>query len=352
MKLIDRHVLKNFLVPFAYILISLLGLFLVYDISSKTARFLRHHIPFLTILRFYSLYIPQLIALGLPMVILLATVLGMGRMSKNNEITAMRACGVSVLRIACPLFVVGLLLAVVGFFLFDRVVNRTYAETERLEEEFKGRATTQGVIEGGHFLTGSPASVVTFREYDPQRKQLKALSWEQETNDPEAKIIFTAEMAVWIEDAWWASRVAIETPDGILTFHRKMKMYDWHCLPEEITGKKLPEEMSLAELRKNIRMYKSAPQKIRKLQIQLNRRVALPLLNLLVVAVALPFALKGGKRGGNVAIGVGISMLLCLAYYGLAVLMSLINSIPPWLGVWFPNLLFGTGGGIATLQID
>ena len=99
------------MVPFIYILVSLLGLFLVYDVSSKTARFVKNDVPFLTILRFYSLYIPQLIALGLPMIILLATVLGVGRLNKDNEITAMRACGVSVLRIALPLFVAGLLLA-------------------------------------------------------------------------------------------------------------------------------------------------------------------------------------------------------------------------------------------------
>jgi lipopolysaccharide export system permease protein len=352
MKLIDRHILKNFLVPFAYILISLLGLFLTYDISTKTARFLRQHVPFLRILKFYSLYIPQLIAFGLPMVILLATVLGIGRMSKNNEITAMRACGVSVLRVACPLFLVGLLLAAVGFFLLEKVVTRTFGETRRFEQELKGRTTPVAVTEAGHVVTGDEGAVLTYRAYDPSRRQLEGLSWEEETHNPKGKAVLTADMAVWIEDAWWAASVTIEFPDGTYTWHKKMKMYDWDFRPEEITGKKFAEEMTLVELRKGVHKYKTAPQKVRELQIQVHRRVALPLLNLVVIAVALPFALKGGKRGGSVAIGVGISMLLCLAYYGLTVFLSLVSAVPPWLGVWFPNILFGTGGGIATFRID
>ena len=352
MKLIDRHVLRNFLVPFAYILVSVLGLFLAYDVSSKTARFLRHHVPFSTIFRFYSMYIPQLIALGLPMITLLAVVLGIGRMTRNYEITAMRSCGVSVLRIALPILVTGVLFSAISFVLFEEVVSRTFGEMKRFEEEIKGRANVAEAIRGGHFLTDETGSLLTFEAFDPGRKQLDGVRWESETDSPSKRRVITAEMAVWIQDAWWAGSATVEYPDGTYTFHRKMKMYDWRFLPTEIKGRKFPEEMQFGELRQNIVKYKTAPQKVRELRIQVNRRVALPLLNLVVVLVALPFAVKSGKRGGSVAVGVGISMLLCLAYYGVTVLLSLVKSVPPWAGVWLPNILFGAGGGAATFRLD
>ncbi len=353
MRLLDRHILRNFLVPFIYILVSLLGLFLVYDVSSKTARFLKNDVPFLTILRFYSLYVPQLIALGLPMVILLATVLGVGRLNKDNEITAMRACGVSVLRIALPLFVAGLFLAGLGFLLFEEVVTRTFGEAKTFEETLKGRKVVKDIIPEGDFLTDESGSLLHFKLYRPDYKRFELLWWEKASDNPRGKLIVRAHRAVWMENAWWAFGVKVIRADGVHSpFYRKMKMYEWDFRPEEVTEKKFDEEMSLGELQKNIRKFRISPEKVRGLQIQLHRRMALPLLNLLVVAVALPFSLRGGRGSGNVAIGVGMCMLLCLGYYGLSVLLSLFRSMAPWIAVWLPNLLFGGGGLVATLRID
>jgi lipopolysaccharide export system permease protein len=353
MKLIDRHILKNFLAPFIYILVSLLGLFLVYDVSSKTARFLKHDVSLVRILRFYSLYIPQLVTLGLPMVILLAIVLGMGRMSKNNEITAMRACGVSVLRISSPLFIVALLLAVFSFFMFDRVVTQTYGEAKRFEDELKGKKTVKETIEMGYLLTDDMGSRLRFAKYLPKRKLFQDIEWQKESENPRARVTVTAFEAEWKEDSWWAFHVNVVAPDGTYSpFYRKMRMYEWDFRPEEVTEEKFPEEMSLKELVRNARRFQFSPETVRTLEVQIHRRLALPVLNLLVVAVALPFGLTGGKRGGSVAVGVGVSMLLCLAYYGVSVLISLLRPLPPWIAVWLPNLLFGAGGTIATLRID
>jgi len=353
MKLIDKHILRNFLIPFVYILVTLLGLFLIYDISSKTARFLKHQVPILTIINFYSLYVPQLIALGLPMVTLLAVVLGVGRMSKNNEITAMRACGVSLLRIALPLFIVGLLLAGLSFFLFEKVVTRTYGETKRFEEALKGRKVAREVIESGYLPTDEKGSRLQFIRFLPKQKRFQDILWQKETDNPDDKITVTALEARWIEDSWWAFRAIVEYPEGTYSpDYPKMRMYEWDFRPEEVTGERLDGEMAFAELQKNIRKYHATPQKVRRLQAELHRRLAMPALNLLVVAVALPFGLKGGKRGGSVGVGVGISMLLCLAYYGVSVLFSLFHGWPPWLAVWLPNALFAALGGTAISRMD
>jgi len=353
MKLIDKHILRNFMVPFAYILLSLVGLFLVYDVSSKIGRFLRHHVSVLTILKFYSLYVPQLVVLGLPLVTLLAVVLGVGRMGKNNEVTAMRACGVSVLRIASPLFAAGLLLAVVSFVMFEEVVARTYGETKGLEEELRGKKSPQDAIEMGYFLTDEKGSLLQFIKYLPRQRLFEDISWQTNSANPGRKIIIKGFKAQWIEDSWWAFGVWVLYPDGTYSpFYRKMKMYEWEFRPEEVSQQKFPEEMTFGELRKNIRKFRISPEKVRNLKVQLHRRAAFPALNLLVIAVALPFAVRGGQRGGSIAAGVGVSMLLCVGYYGLSVLISLFSDFPPWLGVWLPNLLFGAGGIVATLRID
>jgi lipopolysaccharide export LptBFGC system permease protein LptF len=183
------------------------------------------------------------------------------------------------------------------------------------------------------------------------------VSWKEKTDNPEGGIIIRAWRAIWMDDAWWAfgglTGIRIIYPDGTQSPpYRKRKMYEWQFRPEEVTAEKFPEEMTIPELRKNIRKFRVSPEKVKELRIQLHRRMALPLLNLLVVGVALPFALRGGRHGGSVAIGVGICMLLCLAYYGLSVLLSLVQPLPPWVAVWSPNLLFGCGGAIATLRID
>jgi lipopolysaccharide export system permease protein len=353
MKLIDRHILRSFLLALFYILISMLGLFLIYDISSKTARFLKHDVPFVDIVRFYSLYVPQLIALALPMVILMAIVLGIGRISKNNEITAMRACGVSILRVARPLFITGLLLAAGSFLVFEKLVTKTFGETKRFEQELKGNKPVKDIIHGGYFLTDLSGSLLRFEVYRPGYRRFERIFWKNQSNDPRGRITVKADRAVWMEDAWWAFGVNVVYPNGVYSpLLPKMKMYEWDFRPEDVTGETSPEEMSIGELRMNIRKFRISPEKVRQLRIQFHRRIVLPLLNLIVIGVALPFAVKGGTRGGNVAVGVGVCMLLCLAYYGLSVLLSLFRFIPPWIAIWTPNVLFGFGGLTATLRMD
>jgi lipopolysaccharide export system permease protein len=353
MKLIDRHILRNFLVPFFYILVSLLGFFLVYDVSSKTARFLKQQVSMLAIVKFYSLYIPQLIALGLPMVVLVSVVVGVGRMSRNNEVTAMRASGVSVLRIVRPVFAVGLLLAGISFTLFEKVVTRTFGEAREFELALKGQKKATSVISGGDLLTDDSGSLLLFDKYRRKEKRFESISWEKVTQNPKGKMVVTASKAEWKGDSWWAFGVRVAYPDDTHSpLYSKMKMYEWDFRPEDVLGKRWPEQMSLRELGKNIRRYRFAPQKARTLQTQLHRRLALPLLNPIAIAIALPFALKPRKGRGSTAIGVGICILVCASYYGLSVALSLPRAVPPWVATWLPNLLFGAGGATATVRIE
>ena len=119
--LIDRYLISSFLKKLLNILTIFVVIFLVVDIIDHIDKILDNSIPFNDISMLYLYSLPQYINIAFPMAVLISTVMTMTLLQKNNEVTALKASGVSIYRLATPFFVIGIFLCI-GMFYFENLV--------------------------------------------------------------------------------------------------------------------------------------------------------------------------------------------------------------------------------------
>ncbi len=107
MKLIDKYILRSLFVPTAYCLLTFCMLFVLFDLFDHLSDFIDAQTPFLQIVRYYFYILPAMLVFIVPISLLLGLLYGLWQLSKNNELTAMRASGVSLMRLTIPIMLAG-----------------------------------------------------------------------------------------------------------------------------------------------------------------------------------------------------------------------------------------------------
>ena len=109
--------------------------------------------------------------------------------------------------------------------------------------------------------------------------------------------------------------------------------------------------MNYAELASYIGDLKQSGFDTMRLRVQLNRKLAYPLITLVMALLAVPFALTVGKRGGLAGIATAIGMAILYTFVaGVFEAMGNVNALPPMLAAWSPDLLFAMAGGYLLLR--
>ena len=145
MKRIDSYVVRQF---FSLLGVSLLGfivIFLVVDAVENMDKFIDAEVPKGVIAAYYFHSIPWFVSIGLPMAVLVSTIFTVGLLSRRNELTAMKASGVSLYRIAMPLILCSILISGASFFFEDRVVTAGNQKRRAIEKDYL-------IKESGYFL--------------------------------------------------------------------------------------------------------------------------------------------------------------------------------------------------------
>ena len=109
MRILDRYVLKNFLVPFVLCFFGFLAIWLVFDLSDNGPDFIEAHVSPTRVAYFYATQLPAITVICLPVGLLLALLYSLSRMSRSNEIISMLTAGRSIVRLLLPLIAMGLL---------------------------------------------------------------------------------------------------------------------------------------------------------------------------------------------------------------------------------------------------
>ena len=123
LKKLDLYILSQFLVILFLSIVGFLSIFLVVDLIENLDRFMDNNVPKNIILEYYVYSLPYFLSIGLPMSVLISTVLSLGNLVKRNEWTAMKASGISIYRVAIPLILSGFVLSGFSFLLDNKLVS-------------------------------------------------------------------------------------------------------------------------------------------------------------------------------------------------------------------------------------
>ena len=132
MRLLSRYLLRQLVAPFLFGLAALTSLMLLSQIAKKFGALVGKGLPWGVIAEVFALSLPFIVAMTLPMAVLLAVLYAFSHLAADNEITAMRASGISVYQILAPVLAWGVVMAVINFAFVDQVLPRTNARLRGL----------------------------------------------------------------------------------------------------------------------------------------------------------------------------------------------------------------------------
>jgi lipopolysaccharide export LptBFGC system permease protein LptF len=115
---------------------------------------------------------------------------------------------------------------------------------------------------------------------------------------------------------------------------------------------KQSSEMNFEELRRYIRELQQSGFDVVRFKVQLEKKLAFPVITFVMAVLAIPFALSAGKRGAvaGVAVAVGIAVVYSVTS-GLFEAMGNISQLPPVMAAWSPDLIFALVGGYLILKV-
>src|SRR3989338_3779721 len=135
MRLLDRYLFRQVLAPLAFCLVGFISLTLIIDLFGHLDDILKKRIPWAIVAQYYGYFSPTIAVMTLPIAVLLTITFLLGHLHRHNEITAMRASGLSIPRIVAPFAVLGLLAATAVFLANEYVIPPATLRYEQINEQ-------------------------------------------------------------------------------------------------------------------------------------------------------------------------------------------------------------------------
>ncbi len=174
--ILDRYIARAWLRLLALCLGSFVAVYLVLDMMDKIPRFIRAGGQAGDMLLFFVCKLPEMVGQTVSFSILMATLLTLGLFSRNSEIIAMRSCGVSLLRIALPMLVLGLLVSLLQLANAELLIPKSYERMEYIERVQIRKQGINAVFKRNNIWFRSDAMIVQARLFEPQEKSLKGVT--------------------------------------------------------------------------------------------------------------------------------------------------------------------------------
>jgi lipopolysaccharide export system permease protein len=329
-------------------------LFVVVDLAQTLDRFLRVKPPIAYILEHFVYRLPAWLHDGLPIVMLVATIFLFLTLTRYHELTALKAAGVSLYRISAPIILLGLgVAAVAGLFqeLLLPSLNERGEEVDRVK--IRGQLPRHMQSRARLWLRGSDTRFYRVELLAPGTADLHGVTILELTPDFRLHSRLDARRAHWGGDAWELKEGAFREvrPDGqiesvpftVSTLNLDERIEDFTQIQKPVSA------MSYAELSEYVRKLEAAGFHAKKYMVELYAKLAFPLVNLIMVLIAIPFALEAPRS--TRLFGIGLAIVIMVGYvvvHQAAVALARADLLPPLLAAWTANVIF-LGLGLSLL---
>ena len=363
--LLDDYVMREYATNFAMILASFSAISIIFTFFELIGDIFRNRTPLFTVGDYLLNLIPFILYNVTPLCALVAVLVTFGALSRSSEITAMKATGVSLYRIVTPVLIVTMMISA-GLFAFDELyLPAANRRQEALLSVIKDKPAQTFLrpdrkwISGQTTASGEPSRIFYYQFFDADKNvfaNLSVFEFAPNTFALQHRIFaasarWDSRVNRWVFDDGWQRTFTDETvasyqPFTVATFP-EIREQPGYFKKENIPS----QEMSYGELSRYISDLKQSGFDTTRLSVQLNRKIAYPLITLVMAILAIPFSLSMGKKGSLAGIATAIG--LAIAYWvvaGLFEAMGNVNTLPPLLAAWSPDLLFGIAGTYLLLR--
>ncbi len=358
--ILDDYVLRDFGVNLAMVVAAFLMLLLVFTLFELLGDILRNQISPLVVGAYLLNVSPYFVYNITPLSMLLAVLITLGVMQRANEITAIKTTGISIYRIIAPLLVTSALLAI-GLFFADQVyLPHANKRQDALRNMIKGKPAQTYLNPDRKWIFGQHSDIYYYELFDPDRDQFGRLAVFQ--FDP---VTFQLTKRIYADRAHWEDSLQRwvctqgwerDLRGSAIENYRTFDVATFPSVSEPPTyfkkEVKQSSEMNYQELRRYIHDLQQSGFDVVRLRVQLQKKLAFPIITLVMAVLAIPFSLSAGRRGAitGVAVAVGIAVVYWTVA-GLFEAMGNISQLPPVLAAWSPDLIFALVGGYLVLKV-
>jgi LPS export ABC transporter permease LptG/LPS export ABC transporter permease LptF len=357
-QLLDTYVLTSFLFYFVMLLASFVLMTEVYNFFDLLGDIIRNGIAMSRVFTYLFFLTPMLIYETLPISVLVAVLVTFGVLTKHNEVTAFKACGISLHRLAIPVLAISGVFSA-GLFAFDHFyIPDANKKQDALRNEIKGRPTQTYLHPERKWIFGKGSSRIYYYKYfdnlESVMGNVSVFELDPKTFDLRREI--SAERAqwqpslrTWIFQSGWVRQVrpSTFTRFQVMTFSELDEPPDYFL--KEL---KQDKQMNFYELESYIGDLQQSGFDTIRLRVQLYKKFSVPLFALIMATISIPFGFLVGNRGAMA--GIGVSIGIAMAYWGVGKLFEQIgnaNQLPPGLAAWSPDVIFALAGTYLLLRM-
>jgi len=349
--ILDRYVARSWASHFMLVMAAFWSLFVLVNFMDLFDEIQTNKIKGVIVVRYYAFFSPGILHLLTPVGVLVAVLITYGLMSRRNEITALKAGGISVYRSAVPVLALGAAVCLAMFGASEYVLPPMSRQATRLMNIIKGRPAQSSSVESHRWVLGSDGRLYNYDYLGPEgaRRHDRITLYGLAIYDVDPKawqlrdVLYVAS-AAWngmsydIERGW--RRAFGDRP----SFHELLRARTREIEPPSYFGQeeRAADTLRFGELRAHIASLEALGVDVIPLRVQLHHKLAYPFVCVVMTLLGIPFSFVVARRGA--LYGIGASIIIAIIYWAcLTVFETLGNNarLPPALAAWAPNLIFG-----------
>jgi lipopolysaccharide export system permease protein len=341
----------QFLRLFLVSLFAFLSVYLIVEFFERIDDFLESGTQFKHAVGYFVYKIPLILTQVGPAAVLIASVFSLLLLGHNNEMTAMRACGLNLYQISLPILVWGAIGSVALLLAGEYLIPITNKKLNHIVQVYIYRKTPQGVVRRNKIWYRSENRIIWhIQSFDPDRNVLKGVTLYRLSPKGLVGERFDAETVVWDGKSWlfrnglhrvFPGKGKVEAKPFAQTNIPVLER------PEDFKQiRKEPGEMRLGEMTDYIDGLRANGIDATKYVVDFHKKMAYPLVGIIMALVGIPFSLHTGRSGG-LARSIMVTLLIGFSYFILfytGISLGHAGKLPPLVAAWATNIIFLAGG--------
>lgn len=358
MTILDRYITREFVRLFMLVLALFISLFLIVDFFERIRMFLSNNATLRQTTSYFFFKIPMIISQIIPASVLLASLITFSTLSKNCEIVAMKANGVSLYRTSLPVIITSSFICIFSFLNSEFITPYTNQRADHIKLVEVQKREPMGSFKQNQLWYRGAKGIYNFKIFDPKTNTLHGITINYLDNDFILKSRLDAEKAEWKNGQWvfynlLSTRFSAEEFPSLE--HFSVKVID---LPEEPSDfnvvQKGADDMSFTELIQYIKKIRAEGYDTTRYSVDMHGKIAFTLVSILLVIIGISFSLMKTERSGGVMQSIGVGIIIGFSYWivhAFALSLGRSGTIPPIISAWFANFVFGLASTIMFLRV-
>ena len=357
MKVLPRYISKEFIKLCILCLFIFVSLYLMIDFVQKIDNFMEANVSKGVITRYFLMKTPFIITQMIPVATLISIIILFCVMKKNNEILAIKACGLDILKLSQSIIILSFFVSLLSFIFSELIVPYTSTRSHEIWDIEVKKQDPNRFYGSDQIWYKADNSIYWIKHFDFDKKIMQKPTFYFFDEGFQLIRRIQGEKGIWRNHAWEIEDVIVHEaqPDGSYNLTKLDNLFlEIPETPDTFIRKiKKPEDMSYLQLKKYSNRVRNEGYDNTRYRVDMNIKLAVPFICLALALFGIPIALNLKIGGIPLAIFLGIVLsFLYMVVMSFSRSLGLSGILPPSLSAWIANVIFFLFGFYFILNME